>query len=45
MSELGKGSTFTVWIPVLGQHKNSGVFTAEKLGGGGPLQDSILERS
>jgi signal transduction histidine kinase len=44
MSELGKGSTFTVWIPVVGQQKNSGVFSAGKLGEA-PLQDSTLERS
>ena len=43
MSELGKGSTFTVWIPVVGQQKSSGVFSAGKLGRV-PLQDSILER-
>ena len=41
VSELGKGSTFTVWIPVVGQQKSSGVFSAGKLGGA-PLQDSIL---
>ena len=34
MSEIGKGSTFTVWIPVMGQHKGSGVFSAGKLGKG-----------
>ena len=28
VSEPGKGSTFTVWIPVAGQAKNSGVFSA-----------------
>ena len=43
MSELGKGSTFTVWIPVVGQQRSSGVFSAGKLGRV-PLQDSILER-
>jgi len=43
MSEQGKGSTFTVWIPVVGQPKPSGVFSAGKLGGA-PLQDSVVER-
>ena len=43
MSELGKGSTFTVWIPVVGQPKPSGVFSAGKLGGA-PLQDTVVER-
>jgi signal transduction histidine kinase len=43
MSELGKGSTFTVWIAVVGQHKVSGVFSPGKLGRT-PVQDSILER-
>jgi len=28
ISEPGKGSTFTVWLPVAGQVKNSGVFSA-----------------
>lgn len=32
MSEVGKGATFTVWIPVMGQHKSSGVFSAGTLG-------------
>jgi signal transduction histidine kinase len=31
MSEPGKGSTFTVWIPVVGQQKGSGVFSAGKV--------------
>ena len=31
VSEPGKGSTFTVWIPVVGQQKGSGVFSAGKL--------------
>jgi signal transduction histidine kinase len=31
-SELGKGSTFTVWIPIVGQQKGSGVFSAGKAG-------------
>ena len=30
VSEPGKGSTFTVWIPVVGQQKGSGVFSAGK---------------
>jgi signal transduction histidine kinase len=42
MSESGKGSTFTVWIPVVGQPKSSGVFSAGKVGRA-PLQDSVLE--
>jgi signal transduction histidine kinase len=42
-SETGKGSTFTVWIPVVGQHKSSGVFSAGKLGKGA-LQDPVPER-
>jgi signal transduction histidine kinase len=42
MSESGKGSTFTVWIPVMGQPKSSGVFSAGKAGKA-PLQDSVLE--
>jgi len=28
VSEAGKGSTFTIWLPVTGQAKNSGVFSA-----------------
>lgn len=32
VSELGKGSTFTIWIPVVGQQKGSGVFSAGKEG-------------
>ena len=43
VSELGKGSTFTVWITVVGQHKSSGVFSPGKLGRT-PVQDSLLER-
>jgi signal transduction histidine kinase len=31
VSEPGKGSTFTVWIPAVGQQKGSGVFSAGKL--------------
>jgi signal transduction histidine kinase len=42
-SELGKGSTFTVWIPVVGQQKGSGVFSAGKVGRS-PLQDPVLEQ-
>jgi signal transduction histidine kinase len=43
MSEVGKGSTFTVWIPVMGQHKSSGVLSAGKLGKGS-LSDPAGER-
>lgn len=32
VSEPGKGSTFTVWIPVVGQQKSSGVFSPGKTG-------------
>lgn len=32
VSEPSKGSTFTVWIPVVGQQKSSGVFSAGKVG-------------
>jgi signal transduction histidine kinase len=42
-SETGKGSTFTVWIPVVGQHKSSGVFSAGILGKGA-LQNPVPER-
>jgi signal transduction histidine kinase len=42
-SELGKGSTFTVWIPVVGQQKGSGVFSAGKVGRSS-LQDPVLEQ-
>jgi signal transduction histidine kinase len=31
VSEPGKGSTFTVWLPVVGQQKGSGVFSAGKV--------------
>lgn len=31
VSETGKGSTFTVWLPMTGQPKGSGVFTAERV--------------
>lgn len=41
-SELGKGSTFTLWIPVVGQQKGSGVFSAGKVGRSSP-QDPVLE--
>jgi signal transduction histidine kinase len=43
MSEPGKGSTFTVWIPVGGQQKGSGVFSAGKIGRA-TLHDSVLEQ-
>jgi signal transduction histidine kinase len=43
MSEPGKGSTFTVWIPVGGQQKESGVFSAGKIGRA-TLHDSVLEQ-
>lgn len=43
MSEPGKGSTFTVWIPVVGQQKGSGVLSAGKAGRA-PLQDPVLEQ-
>ncbi|MEP7064833.1 MAG: HAMP domain-containing sensor histidine kinase [Gemmatimonadota bacterium] len=42
-SEPGKGSTFTVWIPVVGQPKGSGVFSAGKAGRVA-LSDSVLEQ-
>jgi len=32
ISDPGKGSTFTVWLPVTGQPKGSGVFSAERVG-------------
>ena len=32
VSETGRGSTFTVWLPVTGQPKGSGVFSAERVG-------------
>ncbi|MEO8879546.1 MAG: ATP-binding protein [Gemmatimonadaceae bacterium] len=32
VSEHGKGSTFTVWLPSAGQPKGSGVFSAERVG-------------
>jgi signal transduction histidine kinase len=32
VSDTGKGSTFTVWLPVTGQPKGSGVFSAERVG-------------
>jgi signal transduction histidine kinase len=34
-SEPGKGSTFTIWIPVVGQQRGSGVFSAGKVGQAG----------
>lgn len=33
VSEPAKGSTFTVWLPVTGQQKGSGVFSAERSSG------------
>lgn len=32
VSETGNGSTFTVWLPITGQPKGSGVFSAERSG-------------
>ena len=32
VSDSGKGSTFTVWLPITGQPKGSGVFSAERAG-------------
>ncbi|MBA2682893.1 MAG: sensor histidine kinase [Gemmatimonadaceae bacterium] len=32
VSDLGKGATFTVWLPLPGQPKGSGVFSAERAG-------------
>jgi len=43
VSEPGKGSTFTVWIPVLGQQKSSGVFSPGKVGRA-TLPDSTLQQ-
>jgi signal transduction histidine kinase len=34
VSEPSKGSTFTVWLPLTGQQKGSGVFSAERSNGG-----------
>jgi signal transduction histidine kinase len=42
-SEPGKGSTFTVWIPIVGQQKGSGVFSAGKAGRA-TLPDPVLEQ-
>jgi signal transduction histidine kinase len=42
-SEVGKGSTFTVWIPVVGQQKGSGVFSAGKVAQPS-LQDPAMEQ-
>ena len=42
-SEPGKGSTFTVWIPVVGQQKGSGVFSAMKAERSS-AHDSVLEQ-
>jgi len=43
VSEPGKGSTFTVWIPVVGQQKSSGVFNPGKTGRA-VLPDSTLQQ-
>jgi len=43
VSEPGKGSTFTVWIPVVGQQKGSGVFSTGKIGRAS-LPDPELEQ-
>ena len=40
VSETGKGSTFTVWLPVTGQPKGSGVLSAER---GGRPANEVLE--
>jgi signal transduction histidine kinase len=39
VSETGKGSTFTVWLPVTGQPKRSGVLSAER--GGTPRSEAV----
>jgi len=41
VSETGKGSTFTVWLPVTGQPKGSGVLSAER---GGKPRSEVIER-
>lgn len=41
VSEIGKGSTFTVWLPVTGQPKGSGVLSAER---GGKPRSEVIER-
>lgn len=43
VSEVGKGSTFTVWIPVVGQQKGSGVFSAGK-GASTAARDNAAEQ-
>jgi signal transduction histidine kinase len=40
VSETGKGSTFTVWLPVTGQPKGSGVLSAER---GGRARNELIE--
>ena len=40
VSEIGKGSTFTVWLPVTGQPKGSGVLSAER---GGKSRNEVIE--
>jgi signal transduction histidine kinase len=42
-SEPGKGSTFTVWIPIVGQQKGSGVFSAGRPGRA-TAPDPVLEQ-
>ena len=41
VSEPGKGSTFTVWIPAVGQQKGSGVFSAGKVAQGTGQNSSV----
>jgi signal transduction histidine kinase len=45
VSEPGKGSTFTVWIPAVGQQKGSGVFSAGKLTQGTAHTSSAEQQS
>jgi signal transduction histidine kinase len=45
VSEPGKGSTFTVWIPVVGQQKGSGVFSAGKVALGTGHSSSAEQQS
>ena len=42
VSETGKGSTFTVWLPVTGQPKGSGVLSAER---GGRPRSEVIEKN
>ena len=42
VSETGKGSTFTVWLPITGQLKGSGVLSAER---GGMPRSEPTERA